>query len=96
MAWPTSETTTATGVIAVQTKQLHDGNVDGVVFGKSTDVLSFFGATPTTRPAAITVVSTQTWTSTVPYGPSSDVLAAAFVDAVDDIRAALKLLGLTA
>lgn len=96
MAWPLSEVTTATGVMAVQTKQLHDGNVDGAVFGKSTDVLSFFGATPTTQPAAITVVSTQEWTSTAPFGPSSSTLAAAFVDAVDDIRAALKLLGLTA
>lgn len=99
MSWPTSETTTSTGVTASQAKQLSDGNPDGTVLGQSsTDNISFFGGTPTTRPASISVVSTQTW-GTVPgacFGPTSSTLAAAFVTAVDDIRAALKLLGLTA
>jgi len=96
MSWPTSEVTTATGVTASQARQLSDGNPDGTVLGQSsTDNISFYGGTPTTQPSAISVVSTQTWTSTAPFGPSSSTLAAAFIDAVDKMRAALKLLGLT-
>ncbi len=97
MAWPTSETTTATGVTAVQTKQLSDGNPDGTVLGQaSSDPIAFFGGTPTTQPASVAIVSTQTW-GTVPaacFGPTSSTLAVAFVKTVDDIRAALKLLGI--
>lgn len=100
MTWASTaslDTTTATGVSASQAKQLSDGNLDGTVLGQSsTDYIAFFGGTPTTQPAVITIVSTQTWTTTTPFGPSSSTLAIAFITAVDDMRKVLKLLGLTA
>ena len=96
MAWPLAETTTNTGVTASQEKQLHDGNPDGMLFGRSTDYLSFFGATPTTQPyGGPTLSSTASnFSSTGGYGLSTSTLAAQFALAVSDIQAALKILGL--
>jgi hypothetical protein len=64
--------------------QLSDGNDDGQCLGQSsTDKISFYGATPVVRPAAITAVTAGSTTTVC----NTSVAA---------IIAALQTLGLTA
>jgi hypothetical protein len=65
-------------------KQLSDGGPQGTVLGQSsTDLVSFYGATPVVRPAAVTTLATT---------PTATDIATA----VNTIIARLVTLGLTA
>lgn len=64
---------------------LSDGNPDGSTFGQnSTDLISFYGATPVARPSAITTVAVTTPVSTLQS------------TAINSIITTLQTLGLTA
>lgn len=78
----------------------HDGNNDGLMIGNaSTDKVGFYGATPVTRPATATSVTTTAATSTTnAYGYTTAAQADAIVASLNAIILALGSsgVGLTA
>lgn len=74
-------------------KQLSDGNPSGTTLGQdSTDLVSFYGATPVDQAAAITKPGTTASTASTPVGYTTTTQADAIVTAV---RALIDALGST-
>lgn len=83
--------TTTTSMI----EYLGHGSPDGIVVGKTSESLvGFYGATPVALQTSPTAPATTAATSTSPWGFSGSTQANAVINAVVDIIAVLKNLGL--
>lgn len=77
-------------------KQLSDGGTDGVCLGQdASDLVAFFGSTPTAQLAATTAPAATAATSTTPFG-FSETQANAIVTWIRAVDAELKAKGFIA
>lgn len=87
--------TAATGTF--ETLNATSQNITGGQIGNSsTSLVSFFGASVTTQPTAISTVTTTGSTTSEPFGYTTSTQADALVTAVNSIISKLQTLGLTA
>lgn len=80
-------------------RQLSDGNSQGTVLGQSaTDLVGFYGATPVAQQAVGSEIATTAAvpsTSSTGFAFATSAQANAALNAIADIQAALKNLGLS-
>lgn len=77
-------------------KQLSDGGTDGVCLGQdASDLVAFFGSTPTAQLAATTAPAATAATATTPFG-FSETQANAIVTWIRAVDAELKAKGFIA
>jgi len=83
--------------MTTQKRYVTDGNPDGNVIGQtSTEKISFWGATPAVRSALSNAAVDTTAATESSWGFSTSTQANAIVSLLNEIRAKLVSLGLTA